>query len=246
DGLRRHGQCYPANRGLCRPLVRAMLGASRFDAMEAVAPVDIATPHIDVVHDDAHTVVVNKPAGLLSVPGLTGAPDLQSMMQARFGARTLVAHRLDQATSGLLACAKTPGALRFLQRMFAERRVAKTYEALLDGEIEGASGEVNLPLFLDPLDRPRQCVDARGKPSLTGWEKVAVDDGKTRVLFTPHTGRTHQLRVHAAHRDGLGTPIVGDELYGSPGDRLLLHARDLHLPQLHSKAMLQLRAPTPF
>ncbi|MEM9605084.1 MAG: RluA family pseudouridine synthase [Pseudomonadota bacterium] len=247
DGLRHHGRCYPASRGRCRPLVRAMLGETVFRAMEAAADEGGGCVDIRAVFEDDHVIVVDKPAGMLSVPGLTTAADVQSTLQQTIGPRVRAAHRLDQATSGLLVLAKTPGALRFLQRQFAERRVVKCYEAVLDGELAAPGGEVTLPLALDPLNRPRQCVCIEsGKAAVTRWERLSVSGGTTRVAFHPETGRTHQLRVHAAHRQGLGAPIVGDALYGHPAERLCLHARRLTVPRLHDSAPLVLEAAVPF
>ncbi len=252
DGLRHHGRCYPACRGRCRPLVRAMVGEAAFAAMESMIDHGSVAGECTTVFEDEHIVVVDKPSGLLSVPGLSDVPDVQSGMQAIHGPKTMAAHRLDQATSGLLVLAKTPGALRFLQRQFAERRVVKRYEALLDGVLDSADGVVALPLALDPLNRPRQCVcAASGKASVTRWERLVVEQGRTRVTFYPETGRTHQLRVHAAHRAGLGLPIVGDELYGASGPRsdtprLCLHASELRLPRLHDPEPLSLRSSVPF
>lgn len=246
DGLRCHGQCYPASRGRCRPLLRAMLGNERFLEMDALEPPPPTAFALDTVYEDRHIAVVDKPPGLLSVPGLSDVPDVQSIMQTRYGERASLAHRLDQATSGLLTCAKTRGALRFLQQMFASRRVGKTYEAVLDGVLDEDAGQIDLPLLLDPLDRPRQRIDPAGKAALTAWKKIGIESDCTRVEFKPHTGRTHQLRVHAAHRQGLATPIFGDELYGKRAGRLYLHARDLVLPQLENKAPLRVSAPAPF
>ncbi|MEM7377608.1 MAG: RluA family pseudouridine synthase [Pseudomonadota bacterium] len=247
DGLRHHGHCYPASRGRCRPLVRAMLGEPVFAAMEAAADEGVTFDDITAMYEDDHVVVVDKPAGLLSVPGLTHAADVQSSLQRTIGPRVMAAHRLDQATSGVLVLAKTPGALRFLQRQFAERRVLKVYEAVLRGSLGASAGEVALPLALDPLNRPRQRVcAATGKAAVTRWQRLSVSNGETRVVFHPETGRTHQLRVHAAHRQGLGAPIVGDALYGHPAERLCLHARRLTLPRLHDPAPLVLEAAVPF
>jgi tRNA pseudouridine32 synthase/23S rRNA pseudouridine746 synthase len=137
-------------------------------------------------------------------------------------------HRLDQATSGILLFAKTRETLVALQRQFAERRVEKRYVALLDGRLVGDAGVVELPLRLDPATRPERIVCFElGKPARTRWEAVAREGARTRVHFFPETGRTHQLRLHAAHPLGLGMPIVGDALYGNPGDRLCLHAAGL-------------------
>jgi tRNA pseudouridine32 synthase/23S rRNA pseudouridine746 synthase len=176
-------------------------------------------------------VVVVKPAGLLSVPGRSGA--LRDCVAARLRARDpgcvgpIVVHRLDLDTSGLLLAARDLDTYRALQAQFARREVAKRYAAIVDGEVAGDRGTIALPLRLDPDDRPRQVVDRdHGKPALTDWEVVARGDGWTRLALTPHTGRTHQLRVHCAI--GLGAPIRGDRLYGRvAAPRLMLHAEAL-------------------
>ena len=178
-----------------------------------------------VFADDA-LLVLDKPAGLLCVPGRGG--DKQDCLSARVQAvypDALVVHRLDMATSGLLLVAKTKAVHKALQSQFKNRTVKKRYIALLDGIVVGDGGMVDLPLCPDIMDRPRQMVDHRhGKPAVTRWEVIARCAGQTRVAFYPLTGRTHQLRVHAAHVQGLHCAIVGDALYGTKADRLYLHA----------------------
>lgn len=195
---------------------------------------------MDIVHVDAELLVVNKPSGLLSVPG-RGA-DKQDCAVARLQAlypEALTVHRLDMATSGLLLFARGPAAQRALSLDFAERRVAKRYVAVLAGHLEGPLAaqeeedwaEIDLPLSADWPNRPLQKVDhALGKPSRTRWRVLAHEPGRTRVELEPLTGRSHQLRVHML---ALGHPIIGDALYAPPaaqGPRLLLHACHLALP----------------
>ena len=192
---------------------------------------------MQIVHSDAEIIVVDKPSGLLSVPG-RGA-DKQDCASARVQAGfpdALIVHRLDMSTSGLLLFARGPAAQRELSHEFAERRVDKRYIAVLDGEVDadlGAWRDVDLPLICDWPNRPRQIVDhAIGKPSRTRWRVLAREHGRTRVELEPLTGRTHQLRVHM---QALGHPICGDALYGPQAPaaptapRLLLHASRLHL-----------------
>ena len=186
---------------------------------------------LTILHADDHLVVVDKPGGLLSVPGR--GPEKQDCVAARIkhlfpGCIDQPAvHRLDMATSGLMVLALTKSAHRQLSMQFASRQVTKRYEALLEGRVTGEQGEITLAFRLDPDNRPWQVYDpVRGKPGTTRWQCLEKTAGTTRVLFVPLTGRTHQLRLHAAHELGLGCPIIGDSLYGSgrEGDSLLLHA----------------------
>jgi tRNA pseudouridine32 synthase/23S rRNA pseudouridine746 synthase len=214
-------------------------------------PTSLADPV--VIFRDGSLLVVNKPAGLLAVPG-RGA-DKQDCVVARL--RPLVpgmiaqpaVHRLDMATSGLMLVAVTAAAHRQLSRQFETRQVRKRYIALLDGIVAGRQGEIRLPFRLDPDNRPCQIHDPiHGKMGITSWRCLAVEGQRTRIEFTPVTGRTHQLRVHAAHHLGLGTPIVGDRLYGrgEEGERMLLHASFLALSHPVSGTPLTFASPAPF
>jgi tRNA pseudouridine32 synthase/23S rRNA pseudouridine746 synthase len=187
-----------------------------------------------IVHADARLVVVDKPAGLLSVPGRT-EPDCASARVQAIYPDALIVHRLDQATSGLLLFARGPEAQRELSADFAGRLVGKTYVAVVAGRLEG-EGLIDLPLGADWPNRPRQQVDLEhGKPSQTRWRVLAYEAGHTRVALEPLTGRSHQLRVHLAH---LGHAILGDALYAAPAiaaasPRLLLHASELRIGGHH-------------
>lgn len=204
-----------------------------------------------ILHADPHRIVVAKPAGLLSVPGR--GDDKQDCAAARVQALypdALIVHRLDQATSGLLAFARGPDMQRAMSEAFAARRVDKRYEAIVHGLVERDDFDLDLPLIADWPNRPRQRVDREvGKPSLTRVRVMARDPsaGTTRVELEPVTGRSHQLRVHLL---AIGHPIVGDTLYGPEAapqaPRLLLHARDLHLPALAGAEALSLHLPTEF
>jgi len=186
---------------------------------------------LDIVHQDSAIVVVNKPSGLLSVPGR--GPEMQDSVVSRL--KTIFpdcieqpsVHRLDMDTSGLLVLALTKEAQRHLAMQFEQRLVEKKYIALLEGIIEAEAGTIELAFRLDPNNRPHQIYDSvQGKLGTTHWRKLGTENGQTLVEFNPITGRTHQLRLHAAHEFGLGCPIVGDRLYGSgtaPG-QLRLHA----------------------
>jgi tRNA pseudouridine32 synthase/23S rRNA pseudouridine746 synthase len=181
-----------------------------------------------VVFQDAHLLIVNKPPGLLAVPGR--GPDKQDCVVSRLPPGTLVVHRLDQATSGLMVLARTQAMQRDLSALFRERAVVKRYVAVVHGQLLPPTGEITLPLAADWLNRPKQKVDAeRGKPSHTQWQLVAYDavGHRSRVHLIPLTGRTHQLRVHM---QALGHAIVGDQLYGlaqrdGAAQRLCLHAQ---------------------
>lgn len=233
---RRSGAYYPACRGKCGVVLPYMLQG--LDV--APAPVFGAEPVADarVVFEDEWLIVVDKPVGLLSVPGRDAR--LQDSAVSRLGAISV--HRLDLDTSGLLMAAKDRATHAALQKQFALREVEKTYVAVLERDV-GAEGSIDLALRGDPDDRPRQIVDAvHGKRALTDWKRL----GPARVAFFPRTGRTHQLRVHAAHPLGLGAPIVGDRLYGKGGDRLLLHAEGLAFAHPATGKRIALTAPAPF
>jgi len=200
---------------------------------------DSAPP--EIVFEDNHILVVNKPAGLLSVPGLATTalhPDMPELQ---------LVHRLDQSTSGLLLLAKTRLDHKLLQKQFTERTIKKQYVALLDGVVDGDQGEISLPLRVDLDNRPRQMVcRAHGKAALTQWELLSWEGPYTRVAMYPVTGRTHQLRMHAAHREGLGLPMLGDELYGRSGKRLHLHAHTLCLSHPRTRERMTFQTPVPF
>jgi len=199
-----------------------------FDSLASLNSVHAPPPGLDLVYWDESLIVVNKPAGLLAVPG-RGA-DKQDCVASRVQAEfpdALVVHRLDMATSGLMLFARGAEMQRRLSHLFRERLVAKRYVAMVSGRLELLAGEIDLPLMRDWPNRPRQKVDHEsGKPSLTRYRVLAHDDGTTRVELEPVTGRTHQLRVHMA---ASGHPILGDALYGEEGraERLLLHASAL-------------------
>ena len=206
---------------------------------------------LDILYADDCLLAVNKPCGLLSVPG-RGADKqdcLVSRVQARF-ADALTVHRLDMGTSGLIVFARGKDMESQLFRQFRERQTSKRYLAVVAGQLAEASGTIELPLICDWPNRPRQKVDlAIGKPSLTRYRVLGFDaaSNTSRLELEPVTGRSHQLRVHLAE---LGHPILGDELYGGPvaeaAPRLLLHATDLALPHPATAAVLHLHCPAPF
>ncbi len=186
---------------------------------------------VEIVYSDDSLVVVIKPGGFLSVPGR--APEHKDCVSSRLQARypqmikQPAVHRLDMYTSGLMVYAIDRESHRNLSIQFQNRQIKKRYIAILEGEPDGEEGEIILPFRLDPENRPLQIYDPiHGKKGITKWKKLATAKGLTRVEFTPLTGRTHQLRVHAAHKNGLGCPIVGDSFYGNgeDGAEMLLHA----------------------
>jgi tRNA pseudouridine32 synthase / 23S rRNA pseudouridine746 synthase len=201
---------------------------------------------LTVLYEDDWVVAIDKPEGLLSVPGRT--PELEdsalSRLQARFPGARLV-HRLDLDTSGVLVAAKSPQMHRVLQHQFAARTVEKRYLALVEGDVPQAQGEIDLPLRVDLNDRPRQLHDpVHGRAAVTAYRVLERLGGRTRLELTPRTGRTHQLRVHTAL--GLSAPIVGDRLYGTRGPRLMLHAAEIAFRHPHTGAPVRIISPAPF
>ena len=284
--IRHHGYYYPSCKGKCEPILQHMLQGLEVDENPLLNPVH-EEEELEIVFEDEWLLVVNKPAGMLSVPGKAEDRDsVYHRLKKKYPEATgpMIVHRLDMATSGLLLVAKTKKVHQDLQAQFANRSIKKRYVAVLDGAIikteketkpiaEKAillaketvstkktakaertrnTGRIELPLCLNPLDRPRQMVSSEhGKEAITEYQIISeseritsesentfnesnrIDESErninesrkyTRIVFYPLTGRTHQLRVHAAHPEGLGCPILGDELYGKKADRLYLHA----------------------
>lgn len=249
-GIRHHGHFYPACRGKCRPILPFMLQGLKVEPHPDFA-LDVAEDEPQTVYEDEFLLVINKPAGLMSTPGKRIKDSVQTRLQARYPdcPELKLVHRLDMGTSGLLLVAKTLAANKRLQRQFVQRTVEKRYEALLSKVLPEAmrEGEVNLPLRTDFDDTPRQmvCFDY-GKPALTHWQVIDRNGETTRVWFYPHTGRTHQLRMHAAHKDGLNAAIVGDDLYGLAAERMMLHAQRLCFTHPFRPERMEFEAPAPF
>ena len=255
SGDRRAGSFYPACHGKCGPILTHMLDGLPVDAPPVFGATRFPDAEPTVVCEDAWIAIVEKPCGMLSVPG-RGAL-LQDCVATRVHARypdatgPLLVHRLDLDTSGLMLIAKDAATYVLLQRLFATRAIKKRYIAWLDGDVAGECGTIALPLRVDIDDRPRHIHDAVfGKPALTSWRVLLRESGRTRVELTPHTGRTHQLRVHASHPLGLDAPIVGDRLYGrcAPDEhqRLLLHAESVTFVHPVTGAELSVERPAPF
>ena len=257
--VRIHGRHYPACRGKCRPVLGWMLQGLDIEPpldSDCDADTDLEP---EVIFENRWFCVVDKPSGILSVPGKGTAISVQQWLEAKYGPErdVKVVHRLDQDTSGLLIAAFGPVAYKALQFLFATRQVKKTYVADLEGDYQSRGvpqkGRIELPLSPDWLDRPRQRVDLdTGKDAVTGYEFLSVKDGHTRVEFHPLTGRTHQLRVHSASDAGLGMPIVGDRLYGHGNDcphnreRLHLHAMTLEFISPFDRRPCRFDSPLPF
>lgn len=223
--LRRHGYYYPACKSKCEPILQFMLKGVD---VEDNPLLKISSPlKPEIVWEDEWIAVVYKPAGVLSVPGKSELPSVEKWFKTQYPTASgpLLVHRLDMATSGLILVAKEKKVHTALQRQFQHQQIKKRYIALLNGIISHDEGSITLPLCLDPDDRPRQLVNFKyGKTAITHYRVIARKENITRIAFYPITGRTHQLRVHAAHPLGLNTPILGDELYGQKADRLFLHA----------------------
>lgn len=229
--IRHHGHYYPACKGKCEPILQHMLQGLQVEENPMLRRMQVPSQNLEIVYEDPWLSVINKPAGMLSVPGKEDAVSVYSLMREQYPEADgpLTVHRLDMATSGLMLIAKTKRVHQNLQAQFKNRLVRKRYVALLEGIVPKDKGTVDLPLCLNPLDRPRQMVHTEhGKPAITDYQVLERLDGKrTRIAFYPRTGRTHQLRIHAAHPLGLHCPIIGDELYGEKADRLYLHAEYL-------------------
>jgi tRNA pseudouridine32 synthase/23S rRNA pseudouridine746 synthase len=250
-GGRRDGHFYPACRGKCGPILAHMLAGLDVEPAPAHGGDAIDPREPRTLFEDRWIAVVDKPVGLLSVPGRGALTDsVQTRLRARYPDATgpLVVHRLDLDTSGLLLVAKDLETYAALQRQFADRTIDKRYIAWLDGDVTGGDGGlIELPLRVDLDDRPRQIVDEKyGKAAITEWRVLERGRGMTKVELSPRTGRTHQLRVHAAHPRGIGAAIVGDRLYGRPGARLMLHAASIAFVHPHTHEHLVRHSVVPF
>ena len=226
SAVRQHKNYYPACQGRCKPILSHMLKGLKMDPNLLLDNLS-EKQELEIIYEDAVLIVVNKPAEFLSVPGKEIKDCVYARIKEKYPAATgpLIVHRLDMSTSGILVLTKTKEANKFLQSQFINRTIKKRYVALLDGILSEDAGKIKLPLRVDLDDRPKQLVDfTYGKPAETDWKIINKENGKTRVYFYPITGRTHQLRVHAAHKNGLNMPIVGDDLYGIKKNRLHLHA----------------------
>ena len=230
EEIRHHLHFYPACNGKCKPILQWMLPASTFEP----AAVDLSLYNkVETLYEDREIAVIHKPEGLLSVPGKDAAqPSVYALMRSKYpeASGPLIVHRLDMSTSGVMMIAKTEFAYHRLQKAFLNHQIQKKYVAIISGKVIPEKGIISLPLMPDYLDRPRQIVDHElGKEAITEYEVLEpVDDSHLRIALYPKTGRTHQLRVHCAHQEGLNAPILGDPLYGNEkAARLHLHAEEI-------------------
>lgn len=250
DEIRHDGYFYPSCKGKCEPMLKHMLVGLDVESNPLAEDLFKDTP-LKILYEDEWIVAVEKPSGMLSVPGKNDLDSVQQRLRLMYPDATgpLVVHRLDMATSGILLAAKDKDVHARLQSQFETRSISKEYIAILDGVPSQEFGIIDLPICLNLLDRPRQMVDfENGKPAITEYKVECIKDGRAKVVFKPHTGRTHQLRVHSAHVSGLGCPISGDELYGNPdsASRLCLHASRLVFRHPVSDKEIEIVSPSPF
>ena len=230
EEIRHHLQFYPACNGKCKPILHWMLPASTFEP-EAI---NLSIyDKVETLYEDREIAVIHKPEGLLSVPGKDAAqPSVYALMRRKYpeAIGPLIVHRLDMATSGVLLIAKTEFAYHRLQQAFLNHQIQKKYVAIISGRDIPEKGIISLPLLPDYLNRPCQIVNhEQGKEAITEYEILErIDGSHLRIALYPKTGRTHQLRVHCAHQEGLNAPILGDPLYGNEkAARLHLHAEEI-------------------
>ena len=246
--IRKHQHFYAACLGKCRPILTHMLEGIDVDENPLLTnPAEGKT--IKIVYQDDVMVVINKPVNFLSVPGKNIEDSVYLRMKQSYPSATgsLIVHRLDMSTSGLMVIALNKDVHKKLQKQFINRTVKKRYVALLDGLLDADEGIVDLPLRVDLDDRPRQLVCYEyGKAAKTKWQVIARNNNQTKVYFHPITGRTHQLRIHSAHINGLNTAIVGDDLYGTKAERLYLHAETLELNHPTTKALMHFQVEAEF
>jgi len=246
--IRKHGHYYPACNRKCKPILAHMLKGIEMDENPMLNnPAE--GKDLPIIMEDEYLLVVNKPSEFLSVPGKKIVDSVYNRMRLKYPKATgpLIVHRLDMSTSGLMLIAKTKEIHQHLQNQFIKRKIQKRYVAVLEGIVTKDTGEIALPLRVDLDDRPRQLICFQhGKPALTRWKVIERKENLTRVHFFPVTGRTHQLRVHASHAEGLGIPIKGDDLYGTRSDRLYLHAERLEFIHPVSRELLTVECKAEF
>ncbi|MFY9242186.1 MAG: pseudouridine synthase [Polaribacter sp.] len=248
SAIRKHKNYYPACQSRCKPILGHMLNGVKIDDNLLLENLSI-NKELEIIYEDEVLIVIHKPAEFLSVPGKEISDSVYIRIKEKYPNATgpLIVHRLDMSTSGILLLTKTKEANKVLQSQFINRTVKKRYVALLDGILSENKGSIKLPLRVDLDDRPKQLVDfVHGKNAETTWEIINRENGKTRVYFYPITGRTHQLRVHAAHKNGLNSPIIGDDLYGKKANRLHLHAEFIEFLHPSTNKKMSFTVPADF
>ncbi len=245
--IRLDGEFYPACKAKCEPILGFMLQGLDVDK-DPLTGVGEQIKSLDIIYRDRDIMVINKPSGLLSAPGKSSKVSVMSLIEELYPNEdcAMLIHRLDMATSGVLVVALNKDAHKSIQAQFKQRTIKKHYLAVLSGDIQQNEGVISLPLSTDYAHRPCQMVDfENGKNAVTRYKVLEhrVHNNTTLVRFFPVTGRTHQLRVHSAHSQGLGVPIVGDALYGTPSNRLYLHSEFLRLVHPRSGRVMKFYAP---
>lgn len=250
--VRHHDAFYPACNGKCKPILLFMLEGLN---VEDNPLCNIEPPEPRILWEDKWLVAIDKPCGMLSVDGKSGVRSVQDWAKEHYPdlSSLMIIHRLDQSTSGILILAKDKETHKAMQEQFIKRTVKKRYTAILEGEVRQDAGTIDLPIKLDYDNRPRQMVASDGKRAITEYRVLSREGSRTRIEFYPITGRTHQLRLHSAHADGLGAPIVGDEIYGvvgangiNEGQRLCLHASYLAFIHPHTGEEFVVECPAEF
>lgn len=246
--IRKHLSFYPSCRGKCEPILGHMLNGIQLEDNPLLKmPTEIKEP--EILFEDDQLLVINKPEGMLSVKGNTQLPSVQEFAENNYpkAEGPMIIHRLDMATSGILILSKTKEANKRIQSQFIKRTINKRYIAILEGNLTQDSGTIELPLRQDFNDRPKQLVCyENGKKAKTQYKVLSRKKNQTRVYFYPITGRSHQLRVHAAHFDGLNSPILGDDLYGNKGNRLHLHAEYIEFNHPKTDERIKIKAKADF
>ncbi len=250
--VRHHGTFYPSCNGKCKPILTFMMQGLDVEPNPLTT---ITPPEPTILWEDEWLVAINKPCGMLSVEGKSGVRSVEQWAHERYPNATgpMIIHRLDQSTSGILLLAKDKATHEAIQRQFITRSVEKRYTALLEGVVATPIGCIDLAMKLDYDNRPRQMVASDGKRAITEYRVLGIEGSRTRILFRPITGRTHQLRLHSAHTQGLNTPIVGDDIYGHEchadlcdGHRLCLHASMLEFQHPHTAQRIKIECEAEF
>ncbi len=245
EEIRRHGEFYPSCKSKCEPILNYMLQGLNVEPNPMLLRGVGERPRL--LYEDEWILALDKPAGMLSMRGKIAVESVDEWLKVEYGLNYFVAHRLDMDTSGVLLVAKDVNTYKRLQDMFAHKRVKKIYKALLSRELNVKQGVIELPLIADISNRPFQKVDyENGKSAITNYEVIDTKHGSSFVSLEPITGRTHQLRVHAAHVDGLNAPIIGDNLYGKSAERLMLHAESVEFIHPVTGERIIISAPPPF